>query len=87
VPDSEYNRLSRAIRKSRAAPRPVDPKAPRAAPLPPAEDIAAIKLAQSQNAKNEFTRRILAGLAAEDAAAEDAAAAEAWGDELAAAAD
>lgn len=52
--DSEYSRLARVVAKLRAGPRrsvTADPASP--------EEIAAIKLAQSVGAKNEWTRRVL----------------------------
>jgi hypothetical protein len=55
MPDSEYNRLVRQIEKARSPSR-------RRAPLPTAEEIAAIRFAQSAAAKNEWTRKIIEGL-------------------------
>lgn len=55
MPDSEYNRLARAVRKSRTPAAP--PRTPAAVPTP--AEIAAIKFAQSLAAKAAFTRAVL----------------------------
>jgi hypothetical protein len=57
VADSEYNRLARAVRRSRT-PAPPHRNAPAAAVPTPAE-IAQIKFAQSLAAKAAFTRAVL----------------------------
>lgn len=55
---SEYNALARAVRKAHQPPK--DTKPPTAAEI--ARQIAAIRLEQSREAKDEWTRRLLASL-------------------------
>lgn len=63
--DSEYNRLARAVRRSH---RPAPPVTQ--APYPTEADFAAIRLAQSLNRTEAFTRAVLAQLDATPPAVE-----------------
>lgn len=64
--DSEYNRLAGAVEKGRdPVSRPPPRREVKAAP-PSAEEIAAIRFVQSERAKTDWTRRILAEMPPED---------------------